>query len=1154
MKQVIGSIISAALLLISTNAFAVPTVNTQPARDITTSSAVLFAAVNPNGGSGTTVTFEYGTSSGSYGDPVTATYNPITNNSPSIAYASISGLDPNQTYYFRAVAINDGDSSPTSGAELNFKTLGLAPEVTTQSATDLTASSATLNGLVNPNNDATTVVFEYGNSTAYGQTANAVQNPFTGSTSQAASVGISNLKPDTKYFFRVKANNSTDETIGGNLTFTTSPAAPTVEPQEAEAVTDTTATLLAIVNPNGLPTNVTFEYGPTTSYGTTVEAENNPITGGRKAASVSLTGLLPNRTYHFRATATNTVGSVTGPDGTFTTNAAAPTASIAAAENVSATGAVLKGTVNARGTPTTVTFHYGDSPNFGQTITATPSLVTGASDQPVSATLGGLTPSSPYYYRIEVESSAGQNFSSSTSFTTLSSRPNVTAQPAENITPTTAKLNAIVNPNGLETRVDFEYGPTNQFGTKIAAENNPLTGASQQAFATLRDLEPNRLYYYRALATNSQGQTTGGTSTFTTAQVPPTVTTQAATSVTDNRAVLNGAVNPNNLPTTVVFEYGENYASQVAATTNPATNATPQAVSATLTGLQSNTTYNYRIRATNAKGTNTGLPFAFTTSSATMNVTTTPIAEPPDEITETTAKLRGEVELTGVNGATLSRAGFCYGTRANPNINGSCVTIIGPSASSVSFTGTLTNLFPGTLYHVMAFGENNSGAKSYGADLTFTTDPDSSATAPSVEILAADNVTDNSARLNGRVNANGAQTEVKFEYGTSTSYGTTVSADQSLLAGSREPQSVTVDIDGTLFGGITYHFRVCARNSVSDPAFICSADSTFTTPALIFSIPAAKTLDATSVTSTTATLNGEVDPKDLSTNISFRLGTTDGGPWNTRVTATPSALDAGAGSQAVSAAIVDLMPGTTYYYVVYALNAKGASMTGAQKVFTTDAEAPRPPTAELLPVTDVSLSGAILKGVVNPNNSATTAHFEYSTDTAYNNKTTSQSLSGSGNQPISAAISGLTPATTYNYRISAENSKGAIVSSSGTFTTPEERAPEAITKAATRITETSGVLNGEVNPYGEATTVTFEYGPAANTYDSFITADQSQLSGTGLQAVSVVLSGLTEGQTVHYRVKAESAQGTTYGENVSFIAQKRMFMPGIIMLLLDTED
>ena len=876
MKHVFGFISSIALLLISANAFAAPSVNTQPAGQITSSSAVLFAFVNPNGGSGTSVWFVYGTSSGSYGDPVAATFNPITDSSPSVAYASISGLDPNQTYYFRASARNLGEPA-VNGAESNFRTLGLAPEVTTQSATNLTASSATLNGLVNPNNDATTVVFEYGTSTAYGQTANAVQNPFTGTTNQAASVGISNLKPDTTYFYRATANNSLDETIGGNQTFTTSPAAPTVQAQEAEEVTDTTATLLAIVNPNGLPTRVEFEYGPTTSYGTTVEAENSPISVGSTAAFAEITGLIPNQTYHFRATATNDVDSVTGADGTFTTNAAAPIASILPAESVSATGAVLKGTVNARGSSTSVTFHYGDTPTYGQTITATPSPVTGANDQTVSATIDGLTPSSQYYYRIEVQSSAGTNFSSGTSFTTLNSRPKVTAQPADNITSTTARLNALVNPNGLETNVDFEYGLTSEFGATVKADNNPLTGASQQAFAALSNLEPNRLYYYRALATNPEGQTTGGTSTFTTAQVPPTVTTQEATAVTDNRATLNGVVNPNNLPTTVVFEYGQNFTSQIDASANPATNATPQAVSAILTGLQSNTTYNFRIRATNDKGTNTGLPFSFTTSSATMNVTTTPIAEPPDEITETTAKLRGNVELTGVNGATLSRAGFCYGTRANPNINGSCVPIIGPSTSSVSFTGTLTSLFPGTLYHVMAFGENNSGAKSYGADLTFTTDADASATAPSVQVLAADNVSDSSARLNGRVNANGDQTEVKFEYGPTTNYGTTVFADQSPLAGSREPKSVSVDIEGTLVGGITYHFRVCARNSASDPTFICSADSTFTTPALIFSIPAATTVDATEVTSTTATLKGEVDPKDLRTTVSFRLGTTDGG-------------------------------------------------------------------------------------------------------------------------------------------------------------------------------------------------------------------------------------------------------------------------------------
>ena len=240
--------------------------------------------------------------------------------------------------------------------------------------------------------------------------------------------------------------------------------------------------------------------------------------------------------------------------------------------------------------------------------------------------------------------------------------------------------------------------------------------------------------------------------------------------------------------------------------------------------------------------------------------------------------------------------------------------------------------------------------------------------------------------------------------------------------------------------------------------------------------------------------------------------------------------------------------------MAYAKDVDGANSTGIQKAFTTSAASPKLPTAEVLPVSDVSTTEAILKGVVNPNHGNTTAYFEYSTDTAYNNRTTSQSLSGSGNQEISAAISGLSPATTYNYRISAENSEGAIRSAKGTFSTPQARVPSATTKAATATTETSGVLNGEVDPHGVTTTVTFEYGSEANTYDSFIEADQSPLSGTGLQAVSVVLSGLTEGETIHYRVKAVSAEGTTYGEDVSFITQRPTFIPVIIDFLLDTEE
>ncbi|MHA3771210.1 beta strand repeat-containing protein [Verrucomicrobiota bacterium sgz303538] len=91
--------------------------------------------------------------------------------------------------------------------------------------------------------------------------------------------------------------------------------------------------------------------------------------------------------------------------------------------DITTTGATLKGTVNASGSDTTVTFEYGLTPTFGNSIVATPGTVAGRSTTAVSATLSGLAPHATYYYRLTASNSNGSNSTTGASFTTPNSRP-----------------------------------------------------------------------------------------------------------------------------------------------------------------------------------------------------------------------------------------------------------------------------------------------------------------------------------------------------------------------------------------------------------------------------------------------------------------------------------------------------------------------------------------------------------------------------------------------------------------------------------------------------------------------------------------------------------------------------------------------------------
>lgn len=115
----------------------------------------------------------------------------------------------------------------------------------------------------------------------------------------------------------------------------------------------------------------------------------------------------------------------------------------------------------------------------------------------------------------------------------------------------------------------------------------------------------------------------------------PTATTNSAGSVTNNGAVLNGTVTANNASTTVTFKYGEttSYGSTATADESPVTGNTATSVSAAISGLSSETTYHYRVKAVNSEGTSYGSDETFTTTGSSGSSSDLYISEVSDDNT-----------------------------------------------------------------------------------------------------------------------------------------------------------------------------------------------------------------------------------------------------------------------------------------------------------------------------------------------------------------------------------------------------------------------------------------------------------------------------------------------------------------------------------------
>jgi len=357
----------------------------------------------------------------------------------------------------------------------------------------------------------------------------------TGTTTVAINADLSGLSPNTIYHYRIVANSSAGTSNGTDLAFITSGFAPTATTDAATNVTATLATLNGTVNPNGLSTTVKFQYGTTTSYGAEVTALTSPISGiSAKAVGAAILGLTPNTEYHYRVVATNSAGTTNGADQSFTTTGTAPIATTNAATSIAATSATLNGSVNPNGLSTTIKFQYGTLTGYGSEVNATPSSASGSTEVAASGTLSGLSPNTTYHYRVVGTNSAGTTNGADQSFSTASLAPTVTTNAATNITATSATLNGVVNPNGLNTSAEFEYGLNTDYGNLILL--NPLTGTSSVpvSISTPR-LIPGTTYHYRVAASNSAGETKGNDQTFITlSDVSPPQITHSPTAIANS--------------------------------------------------------------------------------------------------------------------------------------------------------------------------------------------------------------------------------------------------------------------------------------------------------------------------------------------------------------------------------------------------------------------------------------------------------------------------------------------------------------------------------------------------------------------------------------------------------------------------------------------
>jgi hypothetical protein len=343
------------------------------------------------------------------------------------------------------------------------------------------------------------------------------------------------------------------------------------------------------------------------------------------------------------------------PAGLVTVSSGPPSATTGAASSVTASTASLAAMVTPNGSDTKVVFEFGTSTAFGS-ITSTADVGAGFTPATMTGTLAGLAPRTTYLYRVVATNANGTAVGAVQSLTTggAATAPVVVTSAASGVGNSGATLAGTVNPAGQATAFTFEYGTTTSFGSLAPVVELDSASSPEPVSAMLTGLASNTTYLYRVVATNATGTSSGAVGSFTTGPGGlPVVTTGAASSITANGATLSGTVDPHASPTSFAFEYGTTTSfGSLSAIDSAGSAPGVQSVSLPVGGLAPSTTYLYRIDATNANGTATGVVRSFTTAAmpaaqlrAALAVTCTcPVTAPVAGARAASAGLRAAVK------------------------------------------------------------------------------------------------------------------------------------------------------------------------------------------------------------------------------------------------------------------------------------------------------------------------------------------------------------------------------------------------------------------------------------------------------------------------------------------------------------------------------
>ena len=887
-----------------------PTVQTVGATDINSQGATLSGSVvSDNGAEITERGFVYMQGTGT---PTTDSYKLKVSGKTGEYTGSLSGLEPNKKYSFRAYAVNSKGTA--YGEVMSFLTVTGLPKVSAVDVSKITATSATITADVTDHGGETVseVGFYYSLDPAVNiETAVKVVKNYAGS---AFSESLSNLEIFTTYYVKAYAVNSAGVAYSSVVSFKTLADVPVVQTLGASEVSSEGATLSGtVVADNGAAIKergFVWMQGDGTPTTSNSKLQASGTTGDFTAA---LTGLEPNKKYSFRAYAVNSMGTSYGAVMTFLTNTSLPKLSLVNVSAITSTSATLTANVTDHGgeTVSEVGFYYSTDPAVD--VNTSEKIEKSYAGTAFTASLSNLSIYTIYYVRAYATNSAGTSYSNVITFRTLASAPVVSTLGSTEVHSAGATLSGtVLTDNGAEiTERGFVWmqgdgTPTTDLHKEV------VSGTVGDFTAALTGLEPNKKYSFRAYAINSVGTSYGTVMTFSTVAGLPVLSSVAVSQITSTSATFTSDVMDHGGETVseVGFYYSEEETVDVATAVKVSMNYAGGSFNTAISNLSIAATYYVKSYAVNSAGTAYSNVVSFTTLASTPVVSTIDAAD----VTSSSALLSGTV-LTD-NGAAIKERGFVWvqgdGT---PTTSSRKLTASGTVGD---YTASLTGLEPNKKYSFRAYAINSVGT-AYGEIMTFST----VAGLPVLSSTRVSNLTTTTATFSSSVTDHGGDkvTEVGFYYSKSEDVDL---ATAQKVSENYSTDSFSIKVEN-LEVGTQYYVRAYTKNSAGE---VRNDIVGFRT---VSDVPSVATIGVSEIRANSAVLSGEIldDNGEPVTECGF--------VW-LKGTSTPTTssnvikLEGVMGE--ISSTITGLAPDQTYTFRAYAKNSRGTAY-GDVITFTT---------------------------------------------------------------------------------------------------------------------------------------------------------------------------------------------------------------------------